>query len=136
MTLTDTGPIVALLDKDDALHTACLVILGHLPRGPLLTTWPCFTEAMYMLYQAGGYRYQDSLWQWRRDGRLLILDITEAEAERMDALMKQYQNVPMDCADASLVVVAESRGYTRQFSMDSDFYIYRLTDGSVLEVIR
>ena len=50
--------------------------------------------------------------------------------------MKQYQDVPMDLADASLISIAESRGYTRIFTIDSDFYIYRLADGSVLEVIR
>ena len=46
------------------------------------------------------------------------------------------ENVLMDLADASLVVVAESRGYRRLFTIDSDFYIYRLADGSVLEVVR
>ena len=54
----------------------------------------------------------------------------------MDALMAQYANVPMDLADASLVALAESRGIRRLFTIDSDFYIYRLTDGSVLDVIR
>lgn len=133
--LTDTGPLVALLDTDDTQHTACLAVLGSLLRGPLLTTWPCFTEAMYLLDLAGGHRYQDSLWQWRRDGRLVLLDVTQTEADRMDTLMAQYTNVPMDLADASLVAVAESRGYRRLFTIDSDFYIYRLADGSVLEIV-
>jgi predicted nucleic acid-binding protein len=134
--LTDTGPLVALLDKDDAQHTACLAVMSRLRRGPLLTTWPCFTEAMYLLNLVGGQRYQNSLWQWRRGGRLLLLDITQAEADRMEALMALYANVPMDFADASLVAVAESRGYRRLFTIDSDFYIYRLADSSVLEVVR
>jgi uncharacterized protein len=134
--LTDAGPLVALLDKDDAHYAACLAILGKLPRGPLLTTWPCFTEAMYMLHQVGGYRYQNGLWQWRRDGRLILLELTTVEVDRMDGLMAQYQNVPMDLADASLVAIAESRSFRHVFSIDSDFYIYRLTDGSVLDVIR
>ena len=134
--LTDTGPLVALLDKDDSFHAPCRAALGRLPRGPLQTTWPCFTEAMYMLYQTGGYRYQESLWRWRREGRLVLLDITEAEIDRMDALMAKYSNVPMDMADASLVAVAELRGMRRVFTIDSDFYIYRLEDNSMLEVIR
>lgn len=134
--LTDTGPLVALLDKDDAQHAACLKALGGLARGPLLTTWPCFTEAMYLLNLVGGHHYQNSLWHWRRDGRLSLLDITRAEADRMEALMALYKNVPMDFADASLVAVAESCGYRRLFTIDSDFYIYRLADGSVLEVVR
>lgn len=42
----------------------------------------------------------------------------------------------MDLADASLIVTAESRAIRRIFTVDSDFYIYRLANGSVLEVIR
>ena len=49
--------------------------------------------------------------------------------------MAQYQDRPMDLADASLVALAEAQGYTRIFSIDSDFYIYRLADGTALEVL-
>ena len=50
-------------------------------------------------------------------------------------LMEQYTDHPMDLADASLVVVAESRTLRRVFTTDSDFYVYRLADGSALEVV-
>jgi len=90
---------------------------------------------MYLMDGLGGYRYQDRLWRLRRDGRLGLLDISETEADRMDVVMRQYQNVPMDLADASLIAVAENRGIRRLFTMDSDFYIYRLADGSVLDVV-
>ena len=134
--LTDTGSLVGLLDKRDPNHAACSQAAKRLPPDPLLTTYPCFTEAMYMLGKVGGYSYQNSLWALRHSGKLRLRELTETEADRVDVLMKQYQNVPMDLADASLVAVAESRGYTRLFTIDSDFYIYRLADGSVLEVIR
>jgi uncharacterized protein len=65
-----------------------------------------------------------------------LLELTEVETDRMDVLMAQYTNVPMDLADASLVAVAESRNFPRLFTIDSDFYICRLADGSVLEVVR
>ena len=41
----------------------------------------------------------------------------------------------MDLADASLVVVVESRTLRRVFTTDPDFYVYRLADGSALEVV-
>ena len=62
---------------------------------------------MYFLYEIGGYRYQERLWKMRREGRLVLLEITSTETDRMDPLMTQYTNVPMDLADASLVAVAE-----------------------------
>ena len=135
MTLTDAGALVALLDADDPYHTACVAAAQRLPAGPLLTTWVCFTEAMYLLGAVGGYRYQATLWSLRATGRLVLHDLTPAEADRMAALMAQYQDTPMDLADASLVVVAERRTLHPVFTTDSDFYVYRLADGSALEVV-
>lgn len=136
MILTDTGPLVALLDADDPSHVACVAAAQSLPTGPLLTTWPCFTEAMYLLGEVGGYPYQAALWSLQTTGRIVLLDLTREEMDRMAALMEKYQDTPMDLADASLVAVAESRSLRRVFSIDSDFFIYRLSDGSALEVVR
>lgn len=61
MTLTDTGPLVALINGNDAKHLMCKKALPTL-RLPLLTTWPCFTEAMYLLGKALGYAGQQELW--------------------------------------------------------------------------
>lgn len=41
----------------------------------------------------------------------------------------------MDMADASLVAIAESLSERQVFTFDTDFYIYRLTDDSALEII-
>ena len=136
MTLTDTGPLVALLDEDDDLHMSCVMVSKRLPMEPMLTTWPCHTEAMYLLGEVGGHRYQSRLWAMRSSGDLLLHDLTTTETDRMQALMGKYQDTPMDLADASLVVTAETSGLTRIFTVDSDFYVYRLADGSALEVVR
>lgn len=135
MILTDAGVLVALLDDDDANHTACVEALGQLPDDVLITTWPCFTEAMYLLGREGGWRYQSALWDFWHSKDLVLHDLTSAETERMTALMEKYQDTPMDMADASLVVAAEGLGVNQIFSLDSDFRIYRLADGSVLRLI-
>jgi len=136
VTLTDTGPFVALLDEDDDLQAPCVLASQRLPMEPMLTTWPCFTEAMYLLGDVGGHRYQSRLWALRASGGLLLHDLTPVETDRMQTLMVKYKDTPMDLADASLVVTAESRSLTRIFSVDGDFYVYRLADGSALEVVR
>ena len=135
MTLTDTGPLVALVNKNDPNHRRCLDATKRLPAEPLVTTWPCFTEAMYLVFQAGSYLAQAELWRWRTAGRLVLHDLTEDEIARMAALMDKYKDRPMDLADASLVAAAERLGMQRIFTLDSDFYIYRLADGSALECI-
>ncbi|MEN8445114.1 MAG: PIN domain nuclease, partial [Cyanobacteria bacterium J06555_13] len=40
----------------------------------------------------------------------------------------------MDLADASLVSAAERLGLKRVFTIDSDFYIYRINDKDAFEV--
>ena len=135
MILTDTGPLVALLDKDDINHTTCIAAAKRLPFSSMLTTWPCFTEAIYLLGAVGGYRYQAELWKLRARERLVIHTSTNSEIDYMAVLMERYNDTPMDLADASLIATAENLLMRRIFTLDSDFRIYRLRDGSVLEVL-
>lgn len=135
MTLADTGPLIALLDRRDQHHQACYAVVQRLPFEPLFTTWPCFTEAMYLLGERGGHRYQKSLWDFRATGRLVLKELSPVEANRMAVLMEKYRDAPMDLADASLVALAESGSVRRVFTTDGHFRIYRLPDGSTLEMI-
>ena len=134
MTLTDTGPLVALLNENDNGYESCRLVLPTL-RAPLLTTWPCFTEAMYLLGKGIGYPAQRELWSYATDGLLVFHSLTEAEWERMRDLMERYQDAPMDLADASIVAVAESLALHRVFTLDRHFYAYRTQDGQALEVV-
>lgn len=135
MILTDTGPIVAILNRADQYHFRSIDALSRLPAEPLFTTWVCFTEAMYLLGEAGGYYFQSVLWNMHLDRKLILHNLTARETGRMALLMNQYQDIPMDLADASLVVAAESLSERRVFTFDTDFYIYRLADDSVLEIV-
>jgi len=134
--LIDTGALLASIDKGDQAHESTVKTLRRMSKGLLLTTWPCVTEAMYLLWKTGGHALQDALWLWLSSGVLQLHDLTTAEQQRMRALMAQYADTPMDLADASLVVVAESLDLHRVFTLDDDFYIYRLADGSTLEIVR
>jgi uncharacterized protein len=53
----------------------------------------------------------------------------------MVELMHKYHDTPMDLADASMVAIAESLGQQRMFTLDSDFYVYRLADDSALQIL-
>ena len=135
MMLTDTGPLVGLINVADQHHTRCVAALAVLQTEPLLTTWPCFAEAMHLLWRDGGYRYQAVLWDMYRDGRLVLYELTPAETSRMAELMERYRDLPMDLADASLVAVAESLDLRQVFTMDRQFYVYWMRDGGALEVM-
>jgi uncharacterized protein len=135
VTLTDTGPLVALINRNDPNHPRCMAAAKRLPAAPLLTTWPCFTEAMYLVFRAGGYKGQEALWELLTADRLTICELNNVDVSRMAELMQKYRDRPMDLADASLVAVAERFHIQILFSLDSDFHIYRLMDGSVLQLV-
>ena len=135
MTLTDTGPLIALINRNDPNHTSRVEATKHLPSSPLITSWPCFTEAMHLVFRAGGFPAQAALWRLRTIRRLLLHDLTAAEVDRMIELMETYRDRPMDLADASIVAAAAHFGVRRLFTLDRDFYIYHLADGSALEIV-
>ena len=134
MTLTDTGPLVALNNRNDADYDNCRLILPTL-RYPLLTTWPCFTESIYLLGKVIGYPAQRELWSTVTDGLLILHTLTDAERERMRLLMDKYRDAPMDLADASLVAAAETLGVQAIFTLDKHFYAYRKANGQAFHVV-
>jgi predicted nucleic acid-binding protein len=133
LTLTDAGPLVALVMADDANHRRCAAALLHL-RPPMVTTMAAFAEAMHLTLRSG-WRGQEQLWQFERSGGLAIHELTPAQIARSYELMRQYCNVPMDLADATLVALAEALGERRIFTVDEDFAIYRTHDGQAFELI-
>lgn len=134
MILCDTGPLVALLDADDVHHARCMTALSSL-SGPLITTWPCLTEAMHFLGKARGWQAQSALWQFVWRDVLQVQSADEKQMRRIAELMAQYRDTPMDLADASLVAAAETLGATKIFTLDSDFFVYRLGNGAALAIV-
>ena len=95
---------------------------------PLATTWPAFTEAMYLLSHAGGPAGREALWRLVLTRRLNLLDLSRSAVERS-------ADLPMDLPDATLVAVAEERGDRRVFTLDSDFQVYRLHGRQRFEIV-
>ena len=134
MILCDTGPLVALMNRADSNSKICFEILNQLPP-QFLTTWPCLTEAMYFLGKFGGFGPQDELWGYVEQGPLSVHTPSLEERIRMRVLMKQYQDAPMDFADASLVTAAEVLNITKIFTLDKHFRAYRIQDTKAFEIV-
>ena len=58
-------------------------------------------------------------------GGLQIFELKPILLDRIIKLTKKFNDVPMDLADASLVVVSEETGYSDIVTLDADFYVYR-----------
>lgn len=134
MTLTDAGPLVALIDADEADHALCREMLAQLSL-PLITTWPAFTEAMYLLGRAAGWHGQAPLWRMVLREDLVVVQPSAAANKRSAHLMERYADRPMDLANATLVALAEERRLKRIFTLDADFHIYRLHGRQAVEIV-
>ena len=121
--LVDAGPLVALLDQGDPEHELAVEAFKTV-HDPLITVWPAFTEAMYLL--RGSWRGQKALWSRLETDALSLAPLDGRDAPRMRELMEKYRDLPMDLADAALVRVAERESLTHIFTLDrKHFSIYR-----------
>jgi uncharacterized protein len=127
MILADTGPLVALFDPSDPDHTHCAGILAAI-REPLCTTVPVLTEAFHLL--APGSIGSQRLMDFVTARGLDVCYLDDRGLIRAFELMVQYADRPMDLADASLVVLAETLKVRKVFTIDrSDFATYRIKHG-------
>lgn len=121
-TLIDAGPIIALFDRSDSYHFKAVRFMEEYV-GYLWTTWPVITETSHMLDFSS--KAQLAFLEWIERGGVKIYDLNQSNISRIKQLTEKFNDVPMDLADASLVVVSELSGYKEIISIDSDFYIYR-----------
>jgi predicted nucleic acid-binding protein len=125
MIIADTGFWLALANRSDQHHAAALRALEGLHE-KLITTWPVMTETCHLLLARLGVRAELTFLRGIRDGSCTVFPIADALISRIEELMDQYADLPMDLADASLVVLAEELGDGRILSTDKrDFRAYR-----------
>jgi len=131
-TLIDAGPIIALFNKNDKYHKVIKKFLRDY-QGKLITSWPVITEASHML--DFNVQVQIDLFKWIRLGGLLIEEVNINEIDRIIELSEKYSDIPMDLADASLVVLSEKLKIKEIITIDSDYYIYRTIEKEMLNNI-
>ncbi len=69
-------------------------------------------------------------------GAFQLVPASPASLDRAAALMRRYQDVPMDYADATLVALAEDLRANQVFTLDrKGFSIYRLYGRQAIEVL-
>ena len=127
MILVDTGPLVALFDPRDGMHSRARGTLKDV-RETLWTTIAVLTEAFHMLEpnSIGSDRLRDFVMK----GGLSIWFFDHTALARAFELMEQYDDRPMDLADASLISAAETLQTRKVFTLDAaDFSAYRIRRG-------
>jgi len=121
-TIIDSGPLIALFDKNDKYHSIVLHFLKGFD-GEFITTWSVITEVSHML--DFNLKVQIDFLKWVELGALHIYNIEQDELSHIIKMMSKYTNVPMDLADSTLMYIAQKENIPNIVSIDSDFDIYR-----------
>lgn len=132
--LLDTGPIVAFLDPRDAEHEPVSAAIDGF-RGQFITTSAVIVEAMHLLGRV-------------RTGTPLLIEFLLAsqteihECASMETLveaaqlMEKYADVPMDFADATLVLLGERLNIRYICTLDRrGFRTYRMQGRKAFQLV-
>jgi predicted nucleic acid-binding protein len=123
--ITDTGFWYALLNKHDRYHSIAIRYMETCNK-ELITTWPVITETSYMLLSREGISETRKFLDMGALGFFKIFQLDSSHLSKVSDLMLKYADLPMDLADASLVLLAEELGHGRVLSTDQrDFNTYR-----------
>jgi uncharacterized protein len=122
--LVDTGPLLAILDRDDPWHARCVSAFESL-RPPLLTSAAVLAELFHLI--GAERRDVTAAWSFIRMGAVGVAPIADDDLGALAALMDRYHDRPMDLADATLVHLAERESLSTILTTDNDdFETYRI----------
>ena len=125
MIAVDAGYFVALANARDRWHARAVAWWPSRLEG-FVTTWPVLAEACHLLGARLRPEFAALLLDDVAEGSLAVWSPGTDGLRRVPALMRQYASLPMDLADASLVLLAEHLGHGRILSTDErDFGAYR-----------
>ena len=121
--LIDAGPFIALFDADDNHHQK---VRGFMKERQFrfISTIAVFTEVSHMLDFS--VKAQQDFYDWVMYKGVIISEINQHDMLRLIDLTKKYSDLPMDFADATLVITAEKTDIREIISLDKDFDVYRL----------
>ena len=124
---------MALIDRDEKLHDGCVAALEKW-TGPVVTTEAVLTETLYLV--GPEWRAQKIVLEFILRGAFQLVPSSQASLKRVAVLMEKYRNVPMDFADATLVVLGEELETDWIFTLDRrGFTTYRMNRNRTFQII-
>lgn len=125
MVLCDTEFRCALSSPKDRYYQRAIEVSSTLNEDPV-TTWPVITETCHLLQQRVSTAASAAFVSMLVQQQIEIQPLQVSDLPGVVQLMSKYANLPMDLADASLVLLAEELGHGRILSTDQrDFNSYR-----------
>ncbi len=131
--LLDTGPWVALLDRSESAHEATVAWFRNF-NGKLYSTEAVITKVLYLLNFS--IQAQSAAMEFVTQLVVELIPPSVGSVTKSQKLMQKYADLPMDYADATLVVLAEETHIYNVVTLDKkDFSIYRLSKNKKFTII-
>jgi predicted nucleic acid-binding protein len=121
--LLDTGPLVAVLSKDDANHERARRLFAA-SAPPFRCCESVVAEACFLMRKVHRAGPADVIALGVR-GVYSIAISAEAHWTSIEGLLKKYADRPISLADACLIRCAEIHQEARIATFDTDFRVYR-----------
>jgi predicted nucleic acid-binding protein len=115
--ICDTGGVFGLYDADDAHHAAIKAVVEKEP-GPLFLPVVLLTEIDYLLSTRLGQQAAFDFLESVEQGAYLLVPMLSADISRILELIKQYRDLQLGIADASVAAAAERLGIYRLLTLD------------------
>lgn len=130
--IADTGPLIALLARDDAMHDWAVEHAKEAPSS-VMTCDAVVSEALFVLKRAN--HNTDVFFELAETGFLKSAFEFDGERPAVRELMRRYSKLPMSFADACLVRMAELHPGASIWTLDPDFLVYRQHKRQTLSLI-
>lgn len=130
--LIDSGPMLALFNRNDKWHVPTLALLQAQPQLRLHSTWPVLTEVCALLASRIHNDAALDFLQWVHRGAVKLDRPADWSLTSVLAICQRFATLPLDLADASIAESAERLGIRHVVSIDQDFDVYRDARGQAL----
>lgn len=120
--LIDSGPLIALFDASDTYHIKSVEFIKQ-NRADLVTTLASVTETLHLLNFSRNA--QADFLSWLHAGAVEIENIDSYDLLDIKNMMLKYADLPMDFADACLVLLGDKLKIDNVATIDRDFDVYR-----------
>jgi uncharacterized protein len=130
--IVDTGPLVAYFIRSERHHRWATDRVDDI-EAPLLVCEPVLAEAAYLLRRH--LRARDVLLELVQDGALKVAFRVEEHIGALRRLLRKYSDIRISLADACIILMAEIHGSHPVLTLDSDFLVYRTSNGVPLSLI-
>lgn len=131
----DTGPLLALLDRDDPDHSRCVDLVAETSEA-LVVPAPVLVEVDYWCRKLLGLRAWTMFVEDLSAGAYRLFNL-DADAVALAAQIEaQYADLRLGFVDAAVVATCEVLGETKVVTLDRrHFSVVRGTQGSALRLL-